>query len=183
MENDLKNILSEKRYTHSLGVMKEAKLLAKIYGIDEETARLTGLAHDIAKEMTKEEQLKYIKENNIQIDEIEMRNAKLLHGKIGAHITGKKYGFTQEMQDAIKYHTTAKKNMNMLEKIIYVADKIEENRTYEGIEELRELAKKDIDKCIIKLLDNAIKSNINKEVLIHPDSVIARNALIIEKNY
>ena len=87
------------------------------------------------------------------------------------------------MQDAIKYHTTAKKNMNMLEKIIYVADKIEENRTYEGIEELRELAKKDIDKCIIKLLDNAIKSNINKEVLIHPDSVIARNALIIEKNY
>ena len=52
MENDLKNILSEKRYTHSLGVMKEAKLLAKIYGIDEETARLTGLAHDIAKEMT-----------------------------------------------------------------------------------------------------------------------------------
>ena len=74
---ELKENLSEKRYIHSLGTMERAEELAKIYGVDIEKARLAGLTHDIAKEMTKEESLQYIKEHNIEIDEIEEINVKL----------------------------------------------------------------------------------------------------------
>ena len=85
------------------------------------------IAHDIAKEMTDEEMLEYAKLNHIEVDEIESIQPSLLHGKIGADIAAKKYGFTEDMVNAIKWHTTGRKNMSMLEKIIYVADKTEEN--------------------------------------------------------
>ena len=128
IEANVKKILSEYRFTHSVGVAKKAVELAKIYGVDEEIAKKIGIAHDVAKEMTDEEMLKYAISNNIETDEIESAKPSLLHGKIGADIALKKYGFTKDMANAIKWHTTGKENMSMLEKIIYVADKIEENR-------------------------------------------------------
>lgn len=182
IKEELKEILSEKRYIHSLGVMKMAEELAEQYEVDPKIAALTGLAHDIAKEIPNEEKLKYVEENNIEIDNIEKHNIGLLHAKIGADIVKKKYCFTEDMQNAIKYHTTAHPNMDLLAKIIFVADKIEENRSYEGVEEFRELSKQDIDKCILEMLDYAIKKNIDKGVLIHPDSIFTRNKLLLEKN-
>ena len=127
IKKDLKETLSEKRYEHCLGVMKKAEELAKIHGADVEKARICGLAHDIAKEMTVEESLEYAKKNNVEIDEVEKINTGLLHAKIGADIVKKKYGFSLDMQEAVKYHATANKNMDLLAKIIYVADKTEES--------------------------------------------------------
>ena len=89
IEADVKNILSEYRFTHSIGVAKKAVELAKIYGVDEEIAKKTGIAHDVAKEMTNEEMQKYAILNNIEIDEIESAKPSLLHGKIGADIASK----------------------------------------------------------------------------------------------
>ena len=177
IQAELKTILSEKRYKHSIGVMKKAEELAKQYGIDEYIAALTGLAHDIAKEISNVEKIDYCKEHQIEIDEVEMHNVGLLHAKIGADIT-KKYGFTEEMQKAILYHTTGHVDMNLLAKIIFVADKIEENREYEGVENLRKLAMENIDKCTLVILDHTIKKNIDKGVLIHPDGIFARNQLL-----
>lgn len=105
----------------------------------------------------------------------------LLHAKIGADIAKKKYGFTKEMQQAIIYHTVGHVGMSMLSKIVFVADKIEENRSYEGVEELRKLAKEDIDSSILIMLEHAINKNIDKGVLIHPDGIIARNQIILER--
>ena len=177
IQKELKNILSEERYQHSIGVMKKAEELAKQYGIDANIAVLTGLAHDIAKEIPNEEKIAYCKEHKIEIDEVEMHNVGLLHAKIGADIV-KKYGFTKEMQNAILYHTTGHLDMDLLAKIIFVSDKIEENREYTGIEELRKLATQDIDKCTLTILDETIKKNIDKGVLVHPDGIFARNQLL-----
>ena len=104
IKNDLKNELSEKRYLHSIGTMKEAKKLAEFYGLDEEKAELAGLIHDIAKEMPDEEKIEYTKQHNIEVDEIERKNIGLLHAKIAANIAKEKYNFDKEIQQAIEYH-------------------------------------------------------------------------------
>ena len=182
IQEELKTMLSEKRYHHSIGTMKMAEELARQYGIDTEEAGLAGLVHDMAKELTEEESLKYMKENNIEIDEIEQKNAKLLHAKIGADMAKKRYGFPENMQKAILYHTTAYPEMDMLAKIIFIADKAEENRKYEEVETVRNLAKKDLDECILYILNFTIKANIDKEKLVHPNSFLTRNQLLMNKN-
>lgn len=183
IKNDVKAILSEYRFTHSIGVAKKAVELAKLYNVDEEIAKKVGIAHDIAKEMTDEELLEYAKANNIEIDEIENAKPSLLHGKIGADIVAKKYGFTEDMVNAIKWHPTGRKNMSMLEKIIYVADKTEENRkeTRFDIEKSRELATQNIDDALIFLMNKFITYNIENERLIHPETIKARNDLLLNE--
>lgn len=183
IENDVKSVLSEYRFTHSLGVAKKAIELAKIYGVQEETAKKVGIAHDIAKEMTDEEMLEYVKNNNIEIDEIETVKPSLLHGKIGADIAAKKYGFTEDMVNAIKWHTTGRENMSMLEKIIYVADKTEENRkgTRFNLEKSRELSTQNIDETLIFLMNEFITYNVKNEWLIHPETINARNDLLLNQ--
>lgn len=122
IKSKLQASLSEKRYNHSLEVMKRCVELAKIYGVDEEKARLVGLAHDIAKELPEEEAIKIVKENNIELDDIEMQNYKLWHAKIGAVICKNEFGFTQDMVQAVENHTTGKAGMDLLSQILYVAD-------------------------------------------------------------
>lgn len=179
---DVKKHISEKRYIHSLGVMKRIEELAKIYNVDVETAKKVGIAHDVAKEMTVEESLKYAEENDIEFDEIEKEIPYLLHGKIGADITKKLYGFDEQMQNAIIYHTTGNKDMDMLAKILYAADKTEENRNFKeyNVEYERELANKDIDEALIFMLGETIKNNIENKKIIHPNSIITRNMLLIK---
>ena len=183
IENDVKSVLSEYRFTHSLGVAKKAIELAKIYGVQEEIAKKVGIAHDIAKEMTDEEMIEYAKANNIRIDEIETVKPSLLHGKIGADIAAKKFGFTQDMINAIKWHTTGRENMSMLEKIIYVADKTEENRkgTRFNLEKSRELSTQNIDETLIFLMNEFITYNVKNEWLIHPETINARNDLLLNQ--
>jgi len=183
IKKDLKEILSERRYIHSLGVMEMAGKLAKIHNEDIETAKIAGLLHDIAKEMPKEEMLKYVKENNIETNKIERINTAILHGKIGADIARKRYGVSKQIQDAIKYHTTTSPEMDTLAKIVYVADKTEMNRKSEDydIEYERKLAKKDLDAVIIYIIDANIKSLIDKNKLIEEESVKTRNSLMIKK--
>lgn len=179
----LKQNLSEKRYIHSVGVMEMCEILAKKYNADVETAKLAGILHDIAKEIPSDEKLKYVEENNIDIDEIERINTPILHGKIGADIAKKKYGVSKQIQKAIEYHTTTNPKMDIIAKIVYVSDKIELNRTSEDydIQYERELAQKDLDETIIYIIDSNIQSLIKKNKLIHPKSIETRNLLIISK--
>ena len=175
INQDIKNTLSEKRYFHSIGVMKKAEELAKQYHIDVDKAKIVGLAHDIAKEMPKEEKIAYVKEHHIEIDEIEKVNIELLHAKIGADICKNKYGFSQDMQDAIRYHTTGSPKMDDLAKIILIADKTEAGRKNIDPEEIKELEQKGLNQEVIALLDRSIIYTIKKGGLIHPDSVYTRN--------
>lgn len=178
IKENLSKRLSEKRYTHSLGTMKSAKELAAIHGENIEEAELAGLIHDIAKELTKEEIETYLKKYNIKPDEIEQIQMGLLHAKLGAVIAREEFHLSEQIQKAIEYHTTGNKKMDKFAKIIYLADKIEENRNYEDVEEFRALAKQDLDKAMLAFLDYTIVKTIKKGHLIHPDTVEVRNELI-----
>ena len=182
MKEDLKNILSERRYIHSVGVMEMCEKLAKIYKVDVEKAKIAGLLHDNAKEMSPEEILDYVKKNNIEITEIEKINTPILHGKIGADIAKKKYGVDKQIEDAIKYHTTTNIKMDTLAKILYVSDKIEMNRMSDeyNIQEEREVAKKDLDRAVLMIIDSNIESLIKKGKLIEQESIETRNKILIE---
>ena len=179
LKNELKKEVTEKRYMHSLGVMKMCEKLAKEYNADSDRLKLIGLMHDFAKDMKKEEKIKYILENNIPFSKTEKANIEIMHGKIAGNICKVKYGFDEEMCEAISYHTTGKENMTILEKILFIADKIDETRKYPLAEELRKLAFENIDKAIIENINYAIKNNIDENKVIIEDSIKARNYLII----
>jgi len=181
IKKDLKQVLSERRYEHSIGVMNMAEELAKIYKVDMETAKIAGLLHDNAKEMTKEEMLKYVEENNIEITEFEKLNVPILHGKIGADIAKKKYGVSEQIAKAIEYHTTTSPKMDTLAKIIYVSDKVELTRKSEkfDIESERKLATIDLDKTVLLIINNTTKYLIDNNKMIATESIETRNKLLL----
>jgi len=181
IKKELKNMLSEKRYIHSIGVMEMASKLAKIYNVDIEMAQIAGLLHDNAKEMTDEEMLQYVKENNIKISETEKNSIQLLHGKIGSDIARKKYGVSEQIAKAIEYHTTTNPNMDTLAKIIYVSDKIELNRKTEkyDIEAERKLAKENLNKAMLLIINDVTKYLIAQDKLIALESIETRNKLLL----
>ena len=180
---DLKEMLSEKRYNHSIGVMNKAVELAKIYGVDEDKVALAGLTHDIAKEISDEEAFKIAEKNNIVIDNFIKANPKLIHGKIGAILAKQKYGLDEQIQKAIEFHTETTPDMDMLGKIIYVADKIDETRTYsEQLEIWRNLAKEDIDETIIQIINFNTKKLIDENRMINLIMLETRNKILMNKN-
>lgn len=181
IDEDIKNELSEKRYNHSVGVMKKAEELAKIHDVDINKARLVGLAHDIGKELSSDDKLKYCSEHGLFVDDVERQNTGLLHTKIGADICKRKYNFTKEMQDAIKYHTTGNVNMDKLAKIIFIADKTEENRSYEDLDEIVQISNKDIDEAVLYICSRGVKMNLDKKVVIHPDTIDLINKILIDR--
>lgn len=182
IQKEIKEILSEKRYLHSVAVMERAEELAKIFNEDIEIAKLVGIAHDIAKELKEDEIIKYIKENNIEIDEIEEKQLYLLHGKIGADMCAKKYNFSNYMTRAIALHTTGDKDMTKLDKIIFLADKTEKTRKFDDIKEAIEISNKNLDNGMIYCLNKAIIDNISRNRLIHPNTIITRNDIMMKTN-
>lgn len=179
----LKENLSEKRYKHSIGVAEEAVRLAERYGSDKEKAYITGLVHDCAKEIENSEAKKMLSDDyNIVLDAVTLNTHKLLHGPLGACMAQDKFGICDlEILDAIRYHTTAKASMNIFTKIIYIADYIEPNRDFDGVEDLRKLAYENIDEAILLGLDWTITELTEKGSMFHPDTVHARNYLLLDK--
>lgn len=175
----LKERLSEKRYEHSLNVKKTAVKLSETYKGEVEKAALAGLVHDCAKHMSDDEILSLADKNGIFVDEVSRLNPKLLHGNVGSVVAKKIMGvFDQEVLSAIACHTTGKKNMNLLEKIIYIADYIEPARNFQGVEELRKKAFIDLDGAILDAFNNTIQVVINRGQLLHLNTIEGRNYLV-----
>ena len=103
-----------------------------------------------------------------------------LHGKIAADICKKKYDFDDEMCDAIANHTTGKENMTLLQKIIFVADKIDETRTYSDVKYYRNLASEDLNKAILEIINYVIKDKIESDKPILEQSIKTRNYILLE---
>lgn len=181
IDDYLRKNLKESRYVHTLGVVQSACSLAKINGVDEEKTKVAALIHDAAKNMKIDEQYKILKENNIDMDIISENSPQILHGWVAAILAKELMGVTdEEIINAVKYHTTARKSMSKLEKIIYIADYIEPNRDYPGVEELREITFSDLDKGVLMGIDNTITFVIKQGQLVHPLTIEARNYLILE---
>lgn len=178
----LNTMLKPKRLEHSINVAKCAIKLSEIYGYDKEKAYLAGLVHDCAKYFTKEQIDSYVEKYNIELDPLEVDNIALSHSIIGSFAIQEVFNI-QDMDiiNAVRYHTTGRENMSILEKIIFMADMIEERRNFPGVDYLRELSfNKQLDKALITSFNNTIKFVIDNDQLIHPRSVKARNYLMQE---
>ena len=170
--------LSEYRFHHSKCVMERAVEYAEIYGYDIEKARLTAICHDIAKEVPKEERIPMCEKYGVELDEIEKTQNSLIHAKLGAKIAEIEFGFDEEMCNAIKYHTTGKANMSLLEKIIFIADCTGIDRTYDDAKELYEVAKVDLDKAMLQYQKTIIPALLSENKLVHPNAILAYNYLV-----
>jgi predicted HD superfamily hydrolase involved in NAD metabolism len=181
----LKSRLDEERYMHSLGTEESARDLAQRFGADPDKAALAGLLHDNAKSISKEEMLKIIEENNLPVSEFEKRSPKVLHAPVGAFLAQKELGITDEdVLNSIRYHTTGRINMSNLEKIVYLADKIEPNtREEEYREKIVSVLNKtnDLDEAILLSYDITIRSLLNRKMIITPETINVWNNLILRR--
>ena len=140
--------LKPERIAHVAGCESEAVKLAMRWGEDPETAAEAGILHDITKKRNFEEQLILCGKYGIINDNLELNSPKLLHAKTGAALARDLFGVSDRDYEAIRWHTTGKPDMTLLEKIIYLADYIEPTRDFPGVEKLRELCYEDIDEAM-----------------------------------
>ncbi|WP_163194232.1 bis(5'-nucleosyl)-tetraphosphatase (symmetrical) YqeK [Clostridium thermarum] len=172
--------LSPQRYQHVLGVRDAAVKLAETYGEDKEKAKLAALIHDCAKNMSDEDILSLVKSTGYTPDWIEEVAPQLLHGMAGAIIAKQEMGIEDSLiLDAITYHTTGRRCMTLLDKIIYIADYIEPSRDFPTVEDLRREALVDLDRAMLMSLENTIKYVVNKGQLLHTNTIDARNSLLL----
>ncbi len=158
MKKKLVNYLDESRFEHTLGVMYMCAALAMVYGEDLNRAQTAGLLHDCAKCIPTKKKLKICEEKKLEVSEFEKTHPFLLHAKIGAYIAEEKYGVHDPgILSAITWHTTGKPDMNLLEKIVYVADYIEPLRyKARDLARIRRLAFEDLDECIFVILKSTL---------------------------
>ena len=145
LEKEVISLLKPDRVKHVLGCRDAAVQLAQYWGADETDAARAGLLHDITKALSGVHQLTLCHAYGIVLDDFSQQNTKVLHALTGALVAQRIFGENDAVVSAIRCHTTGKANMTLLEKIIYVADYMEPNRDFPGVEELRRLAFTDLD--------------------------------------
>lgn len=174
--------LTEKKYRHSLGVMVTASgLIEKYQGSQQEhrQAVIAGILHDIAKCMKEKEMIKRCHDMHIGKDVLGREIKELMHAPLGAEIVKKDYLIEDEtIINAIRYHTTGRAGMSLVEKVVFLSDFIEPDRVIDHVEEVRALAHRDLDEAVVFLLDLTIRYLIGKGQYIHCDTFLARNSLL-----
>ena len=178
----LRSKLDDYRYIHSLGVADSARELAKIYGADEEKAYFAGLLHDVAKNMPKDEQLQIMEKGGIILNDAEKNNPALWHAMAGECYLRLEMGITDpEILGSVRYHTTGKAGMTLLEKIIYVADYISAERNYPDVDVMRDLSlNHSLEKASLYSLIYTFNKQTKLQGIIHPDSVEYYNELLMK---
>ncbi len=175
-EEEFKAILREKlkpsRYEHSCNVAASAVELAERYGGDKDKAYIAGLLHDIEKNAPFEEQQKYMLQLGDELEPEVLETKKLWHAPAGAAYLRDELGVVDaDILGAVKYHTTGRPGMTLLEKIIYVADFISAERDYNGVEEVRETALRDLDEACFVGAEYVLKKLLKKGRLLNADTV------------
>ena len=169
--------LNHRRIPHVLGTEQEAVRLAERWGADVDKARRAALLHDCTKKLNLPEQLAVAERFHVPLDEMERREIKLLHAKTGAGIAEAVFGTDEEITDAIRWHTTGRAGMTLLEKVIYLADYIEPTRDFPGVGELRRACYEDLDAGLLLGLEMTIREMEARGAPIHPKTLEARDAL------
>ncbi|OUO42778.1 bis(5'-nucleosyl)-tetraphosphatase (symmetrical) YqeK [Flavonifractor sp. An306] len=171
------SMIRAKRIAHVQGTEEEAVRLAQRWGADEEKARRGAILHDCTKYLTMEEQLQLCRKYGIVLDDLEQQAVKLLHAKTGACVARDVYGVSDDVYEAIFWHTTGKADMTLLEKILYIADYMEPNRDFPGVERLRTLAYQDLDQAVLAGCEMSIQEMKDRGLPVHPNTVRARDWL------
>lgn len=173
--------LSPARYVHSVGVANTAAKLAGMNNLDIEKSYLAGLMHDYAREMSGTELLMIAQENGLLGDHIEVVKPDLLHGTVGAFLLEQEGLITdKQILTAIRNHTTGHPEMDWLSKLIYIADYIEPERKFPGVDKLRAITYKDWQLGVLAGLNHTLTYLLQKGAFIHPYSLMARNRMLEE---
>jgi len=174
----IKSKMSAKRFQHVLAVADTAEELARRFDVDVNLARIAGLVHDYAKERPDKEMIALILELDLD-SELTVFGNSIWHGILGSVLIERELGITNsQILQAVAVHTTGSPEMSLLDKIIYVADYIEPNRSFEGIETVREIAQKNLDEAVKYEIKHTLIHLIEKEVLIFPKSLETYNACV-----
>ena len=175
--------MPERRWEHTLGVMQTAVVLAKRYGADPDKAELASILHDVAKYWPIEQLERIVNEapmpDAFRPELLSGYDKQLLHAPVGAYVAEKEFGVSdQEVLDAIRYHTSGRAEMTLLDKVVCLADYMEPGRDYPDVHEIRQLAEINLDQALVVGFDSTIKFLIMKGKRIFPLTIAARNGLI-----
>lgn len=178
----LREKLTEKRYNHSVNVSKKAVYLANKYGADVKKAQIAGLLHDITKQTDEQEQLQLISEVGVELSPLEFENKKLWHALSGAAYLKNRLNIEDEdILNSVKFHTTGRSGMSLLEKIIFVADMISADRTFVEAEKVRKMAEENLDKAVCLTAALSIEFLMEKMAVIAPNTLAVYNDTV--KNF
>ena len=173
LEKFMSDNLKESRYRHSLGVEDMAVRLAEAHGADAEKAAFAGRYHDIAKCLSPDEMNHHVEKYGLP--SMYLDNIPLAHSKVAAEILKDKFGVDDEdVLNAVRSHTTGRENMSLLEEVVYVADAIEDNRSYPGLKKLQREALEDLDSACLFIMDYTIDTLKKKGRAIDADTINAR---------
>lgn len=178
----VKEQMPERRWLHTLGVMETSVILANRFGGDAVKADLAAILHDYCKYWPIEEQAKIIRENDLPQDLLDY-DKELWHSHAGAYIAKAKFGIhDEEILDAIRYHTSGRVQMTLLDKIVCLADYMEPGRDFPGVDLIRKIAEHSLEKALIAGFDSTISFLITKGKRIYPLTVLTRNDLLEQIN-
>lgn len=179
----LKETLDDYRFNHSLNVADMCKKLACVNDYDVDKAYLCGLLHDVCKNDSKEKMLQIFQKFGIMLDDVQSKVFLLWHSIAGSLFIQDKFSIhDNEIINAVRFHTTGKENMTKLEKILFLADYISDDRNFEGVVELRKFAENnDLDSAIFECLKFSINELITNQKPIHIDTIKAYNYMCLER--
>ncbi|WP_422123106.1 bis(5'-nucleosyl)-tetraphosphatase (symmetrical) YqeK [Planococcus sp. X10-3] len=167
----VKKRLPDNRYGHVVGVLNTATALAIRFGVAQEKAQVAAILHDVAKFSDREWMKSIIEKENMDPLLLEY-HSELWHAPVGAYVAASEFGVTDEdVLNAIRYHTTGRAGMSDLEKVIYIADLVEPNRKFKGVEELRQLKEQGLDVMMEACVKHSIDFLVSKNQPVYPDSL------------
>lgn len=173
----VKSKLTKERFDHTLRVAQTANHLADLYGESKRKVELAAIFHDYAKEFPLHELERWIKSSSLS-KELLLYHHELWHGPVAAVLVEEEFGIKDSrIRDAIQYHTTGRAKMSKMEKIIYLADYIEPGRSFPGVDEVREMADKNLKYACLIAIRNSIHYLMQKKATIYPDTFHAYNDL------
>ncbi len=193
----VRTYLKEKRYLHTLAVEREAAALGEIFLPEKtEELRIAALLHDITKKEDLTKQLQYCAEFGIIVSEEEKFSPKIFHARTAAAVAKRDFPewVNEEILQGVRYHTTGRADMTVFEAIVYLADYIEDTRTFADCVTLRRCFYENIARAVtteeklavltdtmILSFDMTIKNLIEENAPIDSDTIAARNFYVYKK--
>lgn len=177
----VKEQMTDHRFTHTLGVASTAVALAERYGADKQKAELAGILHDFCKYWDKDRMKELIEQSELIPRDLLSYDKELWHAPVGALVVERDLHIEDaEVLNAIRFHTSGRPGMSLLERILWLADYIEPGRHFPGVEEIRELANQDLNRALVRALGNTITFLVKQQKRIYPLTIQTYNDLIQE---
>ncbi|WP_425517610.1 bis(5'-nucleosyl)-tetraphosphatase (symmetrical) YqeK [Paenibacillus oenotherae] len=171
--------MPERRWTHTVGVMETAVVLAERFGADPVKAERAAILHDVAKYWPTSRMETIIREEGLPADLLQY-DKELWHAPVGAFVAERDYGVTDpEVLDAIRYHTSGREGMTLMDKIVCLADYMEPGRDFPAVNKIREIAEYSVENALIAGFDSTIAYLLEQGRRVYPLTVMARNDLIL----